>query len=598
LAASLSAADEAERMHAYDEALGHVDRSLELWQRVEAPWEASGSDQVELLLRASKLADFAGDAARGLELAQRARAAIDEGAEPLRAAAAETRIGRSMHFAGRGADATEHLAAARRLLPPEPPSLQYAEALAAEGRVLLLNGRMREARERLEEVIPIARRLGARAVEAAAVYALAIVYADLGEHARAIAASREGIRIAEESGSPRDLVSAYINCSQGLDDVGQTEEAIALGVAGIPVADRLGMSRSGGDQLRIQAAWRLLRIGRLAEAERMLQPALENATSPFNIAAAHGNAGRLAVERGELDLVQSHLDRAWELMQRSGGFQLIGPTMAARVLLEIRRGELCLARELAREALDRAAAIPGNLRYNAELYWLAVRVEAELAERARVTGDHEAVRASERAAITAVGTISDTVSQVPGDGAPPESVAFLALAQAELTRLRAQRDPAPWNAAAERFRAIGAIYPAAYAEFRAAETLALSGAPSSDIAVRLQAAHAVARDIGSRPFLAEVAELARRTGVRLADRGADAERDPLDGLGLTDRELEVLRLLAEGRTNRQIGEELFITAKTASVHVSNILGKLGVTNRAEAGAAAHRLGLTRRVSID
>jgi ATP/maltotriose-dependent transcriptional regulator MalT len=598
LAVSLSAAGEAERMHAYEEALGHVDRSLELWERVEAPAEAAGSDQVELLLRASRLADFAGDAARGLELAERARAAIDEGSEPLRAAAAETRIGRSMHFAGRGADAIEHLAAAWRLVPPEPPSFQYAEALAAEGRALLLNGRMGEARERLEEAIPIARQLQARAVEAAAVYASAIVYANLGEHERAIAASREGIRIAEESGSPEDIARAYINCSQGLDDVGRTEEAIALGIAGIPAADRLGMSRSGGDQLRLQAVWRLLRIGRLAEAERMLQPALENATSPFNVAGAQAFAGRLAIERGELDLAQSHLDPAWELMQRSGGFQLIGPTMAARVLLEIRRGKLGRARERASEGLDRAAAAPGNLRYNAELYWLAVRVEAELAERARVSGDQEAVRASERAAIAAVGTISETVSQVPGDGAPPESVAFLALAQAELTRLRGERDPAPWNIAAQRFGAIGAVYPAAYAQFRAAEALALSGVRPGEIAVPLEAAHAVAREIGSRPFLAEVAELARRTGVPLADRDADAEHGAAADLGLTDREVEVLRLLTEGRTNRQIGQELFITAKTASVHVSNILGKLGVKNRAEAGAAAHRMGLTRRVPVD
>ena len=66
---------------------------------------------------------------------------------------------------------------------------------------------------------------------------------------------------------------------------------------------------------------------------------------------------------------------------------------------------------------------------------------------------------------------------------------------------------------------------------------------------------------------------------------------PTDGgLGLTPRELEVLRLVAEGRSNRQIAEELFISAKTASVHVSNILGKLGAANRGEAAALAHRAG--------
>jgi DNA-binding NarL/FixJ family response regulator len=67
---------------------------------------------------------------------------------------------------------------------------------------------------------------------------------------------------------------------------------------------------------------------------------------------------------------------------------------------------------------------------------------------------------------------------------------------------------------------------------------------------------------------------------------------PGEELGLTPREREVLVLVADGRSNRQIAQELFISHKTASVHVSNILAKLGVANRAEAAVAAHRLGLT------
>ncbi|NED20955.1 response regulator transcription factor, partial [Streptomyces sp. SID9913] len=66
---------------------------------------------------------------------------------------------------------------------------------------------------------------------------------------------------------------------------------------------------------------------------------------------------------------------------------------------------------------------------------------------------------------------------------------------------------------------------------------------------------------------------------------------PADALGLTGRERDVLRLVAAGHTNRRIAEELFISPKTASVHVSNILAKLGVSGRGEAAAVAHRLGL-------
>jgi len=591
LAASLPAADEAERMHAYGEALGHLERALALWDLVDAPEQASGASRAELLLRASQLADFAGDAGRGLELAEEARAAIDERAEPRRAAAAEVRIGRSMHFAGRNADALEHLAAARRLVPREPPSLQYAEVLAAEGRVLALNGRMREARDLLEKAIPIARSLDAPAVESAALCNLAFAYSNLGARERAIAAGREAIRIAEASGSPEDISRAYITGSQAIDNAGRTEEALALGMAGISVADRLGMSRSTGDQLRQQAAWRLQRIGRLAEAERVLAPALENATTSFNIAASHGFAGRLAVERGELDLAQNQLEEAWELMRRSGGSQLIGPANAALVLLDIRRGDLHRARQRAAEGLERAAAAPGDLRYNAEVFWLAARVEAEMAERARLPGDEDTLPACEAAAVAALDAIERAATEVPGDGAAPEAVAFLALARAELTRLRGEHDAVAWNAAAECFRAIGEVYPAAYADYRAAEALALSGASRSQTAVPLKAAYAVAVEVGSPPFLEEVVRLARRTGVSLGDRVEERAGATATELGLSNRELEVLRLLSEGRTNREIGERLFITTKTASAHVSHILMKLGVANRAEAAAAAHRLGL-------
>ncbi len=72
----------------------------------------------------------------------------------------------------------------------------------------------------------------------------------------------------------------------------------------------------------------------------------------------------------------------------------------------------------------------------------------------------------------------------------------------------------------------------------------------------------------------------------------EADDSAAPRLGLTDRELEVLRLVAAGRSNRDIAAELFISAKTASVHVSNILTKLGVRTRVEAAATAHQAGVT------
>lgn len=115
----------------------------------------------------------------------------------------------------------------------------------------------------------------------------------------------------------------------------------------------------------------------------------------------------------------------------------------------------------------------------------------------------------------------------------------------------------------------------------------------------LRQAWAAAHGLGPQPLLAEVEMPARRARIALAPAAADeaestAARPAAPGgeLGLTPREREVLALVAEGRTNRQISEALSISDKTASVDVSNILAKLGVANRAEAAATMDRLGLT------
>jgi DNA-binding NarL/FixJ family response regulator len=141
---------------------------------------------------------------------------------------------------------------------------------------------------------------------------------------------------------------------------------------------------------------------------------------------------------------------------------------------------------------------------------------------------------------------------------------------------------------------------AGHARWRQAEALLAQGAPRSEAAAALARAWALADELGARPLAAEIGSLARRARIDLPDAaGGGAQEEPApeeppvtDELGLTPREREVLALVADGRTNRQIAEALFISNKTASVHVSNILAKLGVANRGEAAAVAHRLRLT------
>ncbi|MGO9892425.1 MAG: LuxR C-terminal-related transcriptional regulator, partial [Solirubrobacteraceae bacterium] len=141
-------------------------------------------------------------------------------------------------------------------------------------------------------------------------------------------------------------------------------------------------------------------------------------------------------------------------------------------------------------------------------------------------------------------------------------------------------------------------YQAAYARWREAEALLASGGERADVEALVRDAHAVADELGARPLRGELEMLARRARIELAHGGPPepAPNAAVERLELTPRELDVLALLADGLTNREIGAELFISDKTASVHVSRILTKLSVPNRAAAAGAAHHLGITRALT--
>jgi DNA-binding NarL/FixJ family response regulator len=151
--------------------------------------------------------------------------------------------------------------------------------------------------------------------------------------------------------------------------------------------------------------------------------------------------------------------------------------------------------------------------------------------------------------------------------------------------VEARPDPARWSAAADAF-GYGYLYEEARCRWRMAEALLPEG-DREQAATQARAAHEIAERLGAAPLLAALEALGRRGRL---DLGVQPPPSP-DGASLTPRELEVLRLVAAGRSNGQIAEVLFISRKTASVHVSNILAKLGVHTRTEAAAAAHRMGL-------
>jgi DNA-binding NarL/FixJ family response regulator len=205
----------------------------------------------------------------------------------------------------------------------------------------------------------------------------------------------------------------------------------------------------------------------------------------------------------------------------------------------------------------------------------------------RAAGDTATLTDAVAAGRTLLERARTAVEQAPGAGLGHDVHVRgrHAKAEAEWTRLQGRSDPARWQAAVDAF-SYGHVYAVARCQWRLAEALAGAGDRERATAAA-RAAHATATRLGAAPLRAALEELARRGRLDLGV-GLPAERRLA---GLTPRELEVLRLLVEGRSNRRIAEQLFISDKTASVHVTNLLSKLGVHSRLEAAAMARRLGL-------
>ena len=186
--------------------------------------------------------------------------------------------------------------------------------------------------------------------------------------------------------------------------------------------------------------------------------------------------------------------------------------------------------------------------------------------------------------------VLDRRSEKSGTWWGPESVAWASRVEAELLRWRWVADVDPptlealleaWRVTESDFEAFGAPYELAGVRATLAEILAATGDAAAAQALT-KVALETAEQLGSQPLL-------RRLGQATASPGPRTAGHPRPTL--TPRESEILALVAEGRSNGEIGRQLFISTKTVSVHVSNILAKLGAAGRTEAAAIARRDGL-------
>lgn len=599
------AAEESSRSVAYAEALRMYSRVLELWDRVpdaaeriglgggkdhgaaqdhgatqdDGAVQGHGADQghATVLERASAMADHAGESERGVKLAT---AALKEVTAPIVRARLLERRGRLAIRLGR-VSGLDDLREAARIAPADPPSKERARALATLAENLMHRAGGGAALETAEEALRVARAAGDPFAEAMGLLILSCVDDDVrGGTVLRTARLLEARTVAERAKVYRPLLKAAVHESDVLERSGQHKEAAEVARAGIAQAAEYGLARTTGAILSVNLADPLISLGRWDEAEAVIADALERIPPPGYRAYLLRLSGEIAIARGDLDKAASALDAAEKLTSRGplGRPEELYPLCRLHCELRIAHGRPDEALAAIRDLLA-DPDLQTEPRYSWPLLVLGAAACAETRD-----GDSLTVLRTHAEKLPVMGpvqqayqlTFAAEAAQADGTGSS-DSRDGTDSADGSDSAI----DRAAWACAVAAWEALEQPYGLARTLLRAAEADAAAG-ERAVAAERLRRAAELAEPLGARPLRERIDALARRVG---ASAGA---RPPAPGLGLTPRELEVLRLVTAGRSNREIADELFISVKTVSVHVSNILSKLGVTSRGEAAAAAYR----------
>jgi DNA-binding CsgD family transcriptional regulator len=601
------AAAQAGRAVAAAERLSLLARVLELWDQVPDAAERVEADHVRVIEDAVSAAHDAVEYERGIALATSALRELDPASDPVRVANLLVRRSQFKMKLGRK-DYAKELEEALEYVPADVSAGTRIEVLLA---LAHCPPRITVERSYVEEAMALARQAGDEASEADALLTLAFFSADPGQQAapdsgplELVAQARD---LAAHRGAQGVLLRAAVAESHLLEGAGEHELAAEAARRGTESAEAQVLSRTSGSVLAVNRSESLLALGRWDEAEAIATAAMDRylAPGPMNRALLHVIAGSAQLARGDLTATGRSTMTARDALRSvryEDQHQL--PLARLEILYGLAKSGPAAALAVASQTLDRfevggssprygwpvvvagASAVLAGLRLAGLSHDERLRDDsAGIADRLRTVAEKlETFGPLQRAlALTYAAADADTARLIAGfpDGSG-------SAASEETAGLLAAWDEAAWA-----WDGLGEPYSLAETLMHAAEA-ALACGDRDGAASRLERAAPLAAALGARPLGEQIALLARRARIRLsASSGAapgDAGAD--DGeLGLTERELEVLRLVAEGRSNREIAGELFISPKTASVHVSNILSKLGVSNRGEAAARAHSLRL-------
>ncbi|WBB64446.1 AAA family ATPase [Streptomyces sp. WMMC500] len=603
LPAALQAAEEAGARHAFAEQLALLERAIELWDEVpEELWRelpvaryaesyplCRCSAQPHLhfldLLAEAVVAARLDDAhVQARTLTRRALELLDEAREPERAA--WFWLERQWQVVGSGGgDGWAELGRAQELVADRPPSPVKADVLATAALWKMLHSPDPASIPLAESAVEQARLVGAEEVELHARITLATLRTHAADVERGLAELHELREAANRLGAPTVIGRAHNNLASVLEMTGRSREAIEAARAGLVAVREHGL-RDSVAFIGCNMVDAMISVGDWEPAERELAGLRSYGAQARTRAFAALAAAWLALYRGDVDragelLADARKEAGASQAEPQGAFRMV--QIEARILME--RGRYAQARAALAEGL---AQLP-ELGHESYLWQLLVSAAA-------AEGDARGLPGTAEGREELLDLLEGAAGQL--DTPTPVWAAWRRYFTAELARARGRSEVALWESAASALEPLERPYELGWVRYRWAEALLAGGAAAAvrEPAARLlMQAHATAAALGAAPLRDGVEQLAARARVPLTgpgDPAAAAEpADPAEALGLTARETDVLRLVTAGRSNRQIAEELFISPKTASVHVSNLMAKLGVSNRGEAAAVAHRLRL-------
>ena len=577
IAPALAAAVDAELAYALPEAQRYYDWLL---ATMDDDRDGQGLDlpvsRAEIVDRAADVASRAGDLDRAAQLIAEALADLDPRSDAARAAILHERRGWCLLQRGRDDDALDAYEQAIRLVPADLPTAARARVLAASADALERVDRPQQAAERAAEAVAMAVAARSPGDEGHARHTLGVALACTGDLAGGLAELRRSLEIAVRGGDVADAVGIHRHLWSIVVAEGGAAQFVESTKADAATARATAMPVLAGI-LDAVAAGYYHQLGRWAEAEDLLgglDPDRLDGIVQLLVGAL------LDVDRGDLDRAGDRLElvRANTLGLRDGRLDgLLFRGLAERAWS---RGHAAAVAAIVDEGIERTT--------DKELTaWLAL-----IGLRAAGAGDDAVERW-----VTTLRRLGDYADR-RRLGPAAELRSAVATGEAELTRLSGAADPQPWAVAAAAWERTGFPAPAAYCVWRQAEAVLASGGEREDAATLFAAAAGAAARIGAQPLVAAIEQSARRARIAVAGSAHDPapERTTDDEFGITAREFDVLELLARGWTNKQIAESLFISEKTARVHVSHLLTKLAVPTRGAAVDVAHRHGLLDRRS--